>query len=206
MVRILGRSPTTASRELRRNSSAAGYACLPAQALSAARRSAGRRPTRSSPCSVCWRIVLSLFEWRWLPRRISGTLKRVYPTDPTQQVSQDTIYTPNYAQPCGELRRHLIACLRYGHSSRMPHTHEVRTGVVRFRTWSAFVCDRPKSKNACCPDIGRTTSTRTPATSPRSACWLEGLARWCCLRKWRMPPPHQRWRASAPNSIRLPSN
>jgi IS30 family transposase len=57
MARILGRSPATVSRELRRNGSPAGYASVPAEALSAARRSAGRRPTKLSPQSVCWRIV-----------------------------------------------------------------------------------------------------------------------------------------------------
>jgi IS30 family transposase len=46
----------------------------------------------------------------------------MYPTDPTQQVSHETIYTAIYAQPRGELRRQLIACLRHGHSTRMPRT------------------------------------------------------------------------------------
>jgi Helix-turn-helix domain len=44
MARILGRSPATVSRELTRNSSAVGYASVPAKTLSVARRSAGRRP------------------------------------------------------------------------------------------------------------------------------------------------------------------
>jgi transposase, IS30 family len=55
----------------------------------------------------------------------------MYPTDSTQQVSHETIYaqkevplgdTAIYAQPRGELRRQLIACLRHGHSTRMPRT------------------------------------------------------------------------------------
>ncbi|MGF6812892.1 IS30 family transposase [Paraburkholderia sp. Clong3] len=46
----------------------------------------------------------------------------MYPTDPTQQVSHEIIYTAIYAQPRGELRRQLIACLRQGHSTRMPRT------------------------------------------------------------------------------------
>ncbi len=122
MARILGRSPATVSRELTRNSSPAGYASVSAEALSAARRSAGRHPTKLCLQSVCWRIVLTLLEWKWSPQQISGTLKRMYPTDPTQQVSHETIYTAIYAQPRGELRRQLIACLRHGHSTRMPRT------------------------------------------------------------------------------------
>ena len=46
-------------------------------------------------------------------------LKRMWPNDPTQHVSHETIYTAIYAQPRGELRRQLIACLRHGHSTRM---------------------------------------------------------------------------------------
>jgi transposase len=41
MARILGLSPATVSRELTRNSSAVGYASVPAKTLSIARRSAG---------------------------------------------------------------------------------------------------------------------------------------------------------------------
>ncbi|WP_243751298.1 helix-turn-helix domain-containing protein [Paraburkholderia sp. BL10I2N1] len=48
MARILGRSPATVSRELARNSLPAGYASVSAEALSAARRSAGRSPTKLS--------------------------------------------------------------------------------------------------------------------------------------------------------------
>jgi len=81
MARILGRSPATVSRELRRNGSPAGYASVPAQALSAARRNAGRRPTKLCLHGVCWRIVLTLLEWKWSPQQISGTLKRMVRCD-----------------------------------------------------------------------------------------------------------------------------
>jgi len=122
MARILGRSPATVSRELTRNSSPAGYASVPAEALSAARRSARRPATKLCLQSVCWRIVLTLLDWKWSPQQILGTLKRMFPPDPTQQVSHETIYTAIYAQPRGELRRQLIACLRRGRSTRMPRT------------------------------------------------------------------------------------
>jgi transposase, IS30 family len=38
----------------------------------------------------------------------------MYPTDPTQHVSHETIYTAIYAQPRGERRRQFIACVRHG--------------------------------------------------------------------------------------------
>ena len=37
-------------------------------------------------------------------------------------MSHETIYTAIYAQPRGELRHQLVACLRHGHSTRMPRT------------------------------------------------------------------------------------
>jgi IS30 family transposase len=122
MARILGRSAATVSRELTRNSSAVGYSSHPAQALSVALRSAGRRPTELCLQSVCWRIVLTLLAWKWSPPQISGTLKLTYPSGPTQHVSHETICTAICAQPCGELRRQLIACLRHARSTRMPRT------------------------------------------------------------------------------------
>jgi IS30 family transposase len=122
MARILGRSPATISRELARNSSPVGYASMPAHALSIERRAAARRPAKLHPHGVAWRVVLTLLDWKWSPQQISGTLKRMWPNDSTQQVSHETIYTAIYAQPRGELRRQLIACLRHGHSTRMPRT------------------------------------------------------------------------------------
>jgi IS30 family transposase len=122
MARILGRSPATISRELARNSSPVGYASMPAHALSIERRAAARRPAKLDPHGVAWRVVLTLLDWKWSPQQISGTLKRMWPNDSTQQVSHETIYTAIYAQPRGELRRQLIACLRHGHSTRMPRT------------------------------------------------------------------------------------
>lgn len=90
MARILGRSPATVSREVTRNSSPADYASVPAEAVSAPHRGAVRRPAKLCLQSVCWRIVLTLLDWKWSPQQISGTLKRMYPTHPTQQVSHAT--------------------------------------------------------------------------------------------------------------------
>ncbi|AME28299.1 IS30 family transposase [Burkholderia sp. PAMC 26561] len=122
MARILGRSASTLSRELRRNSSVLGYVPAAAHALSLARRSNSAGAPKLGPHSACWRVVLTLLEWRWSPQQISGVLKRMFPNDPTLQVSHETIYTTIYAHPGGELRRQLIACLRRAHRARMSRT------------------------------------------------------------------------------------
>ncbi|WP_143325593.1 helix-turn-helix domain-containing protein, partial [Caballeronia sordidicola] len=65
MARILGCSASTLSRELRRNSSVLGYVPAAAHALSSARRADTVTTPKLGPHSACWRVVLTLLEWRW---------------------------------------------------------------------------------------------------------------------------------------------
>lgn len=121
--RRMGRAPSTISRELERNASPEeGYRSDAAQAAHAARRSAARRSRKLDVGGVAWSVVLTLLDWKWSPQQIAATLKRVYPEQPERQVSHETIYTAIYAQPRGELRRQLIACLRQGKSTRLPRS------------------------------------------------------------------------------------
>ena len=132
MARTLGRSTGSISRELGRNTCAQrGYASMPAQAMSQARRVAARPTAKLDPQHVLWGTVLSLLDWKWSPQQIAGILKRVWPDDTSRHVSHETIYTAIYAQPRGELRRQLIACLRHGRNTRMPRTRGVdRRGQI----------------------------------------------------------------------------
>lgn len=121
--RALGRSVSTISRELERNTQGAtDYASHRAQARCEERRRAGRSMAKLDTRSVGWSTVLTMLDWKWSPQQIAGTLKRVFPDDPDRHVSHETIYTAIYAQPRGELRRQLIACLRHGRSTRLPRS------------------------------------------------------------------------------------
>jgi IS30 family transposase len=123
MARMLGRSGSTISRELERNSPVTqAYASHTAQLYSAGRRVAGRPMAKLDTRGVLWDVVILLLGWKWSPQQIAGTLKRVFPDEPELHVSHETIYTAIYAQPRGELRRQLIACLRHGRGTRMPRT------------------------------------------------------------------------------------
>jgi IS30 family transposase len=125
-ARALGRSASTVSRELTRNTCAdAAYASSAAQSRSHDRRRHARPVAKLHPRSGLWLIVLSMLNWNWSPQQISGILKRVYPTDASKHVSHETIYTAIYAHPRGELRRQLIACLRQGRSTRLPRTRGI---------------------------------------------------------------------------------
>jgi transposase, IS30 family len=123
MARTLRRSASTISRELERNTLAdLPYASHSAQLASHARRRAARPAAKLDVRSVSWGVVLTLLQWRWSPQQIAATLRRVFPDEPDRHVSHETIYTAIYAQPRGELRRQLIACLRHGRSTRMPRS------------------------------------------------------------------------------------
>jgi transposase, IS30 family len=132
MARTLGRSASTISRELLRNRcERVGYASQRAQAMSRARRIQARPIAKLDWRCPLWGVVLTLLEWKWSPQQIAATLKRAWPGEPDKHVSHETIYTAIYAQPRGELRRQLIACLRHGRSTRMPRKRGVdRRGQI----------------------------------------------------------------------------
>jgi IS30 family transposase len=116
---------------LRNTTGGKAYGSHFAQQACQARRHAAKPETKLDVDGLTWLRVLTLLDWRWSPQQISGTLKRVFPNDPTHHVSHETIYSAIYAQPRGELRRQLIACLRRGHSTRMPRTRGVdRRGQI----------------------------------------------------------------------------
>ena len=123
MARTLQRSPSTVSRELSRNAGAGqSYGSHVAQQSCQARRRDARSVAKLHRDGLAWGLVLTLLDWRWSPQQIAGTLKRAFPNEPARHVSHETIYTAIYAQPRGELRRQLVACLRQGRGTRLPRT------------------------------------------------------------------------------------
>jgi transposase, IS30 family len=132
MARTLRRSASTVSRELERNTlGELAYASHSAQVAATSRRVAARPASKLDLHGVGWSLVLTMLDWRWSPQQIAGTLKRVFADEPERHVSHETIYTAIYAQPRGELRRQLIACLRQGRSTRMPRSRgEDRRGQI----------------------------------------------------------------------------
>lgn len=122
MARILGRSPGTISRELRRNRHGSTYRSADAQRLATARRRAARPPGKLDAGGVLWPVVTTCLSWRWSPAQITRTLRRLFPDRPELHVSHETIYTAIYATPRGELKRQLVSCLRQAKSARRPRS------------------------------------------------------------------------------------
>jgi len=122
MAQLLGRSPSTISRELRRNVCAGSYASAPAQRMCQQRRVASRPLPKLHSEGCLWFVVSTMLTWCWSPEQIARTLRRMHPHDPSLHISHESIYTAIYAYPRGELRRQLISLLRQGRSTRRPRS------------------------------------------------------------------------------------
>jgi IS30 family transposase len=118
----LGRSPSTVSRELRRNrdQDSGQYRPFIAQRLAAGRRA---RPGRGKLIhdSVLREFVQQRLEKRWSPEQISAALRRAFPELPERHVVPETIYQAVYRPDLGGLRRDLPKVLRTGRRRRKPH-------------------------------------------------------------------------------------
>lgn len=119
IAREIGRSPSTVSREIERNSGKTGY-----RAFSASRRAstaaASRRKGKSKIAgqSALRQYILEKMKEDWSPQEISERLKKRYSWDMAMQVSHEAIYQYIYVLPRGELKQTLIKALRQEHKYR----------------------------------------------------------------------------------------
>jgi IS30 family transposase len=141
----LRRSPSTISRERRRNgwkceiergpigrpTIAGGYDAKRAGARARGLRAKPRVARKLANDTRLWREVQGYLARRFSPEQIAGTLKRCYPESPLLQVSPETIYRAIYAYPRGALRRALTRLLRQGRAARRaPRCGEERRGKL----------------------------------------------------------------------------
>lgn len=116
----LGRSPSTISREVKRNY---GRHCY--RATSAERR-AWKCAKRPKVCKLAKntqlrRRVAAKLMLDWSPEQISGWLRLQFADDPAMQISHETIYKSIFVQARGALKKELVAHLRTQRSRRRPH-------------------------------------------------------------------------------------
>jgi IS30 family transposase len=111
MARLLGRSPSTASREVCRNGGYGRYRAAPADAQAWARV---RRPKRCKLATHAWlrQAVARRLRLNWSPEQIAGWLQRAYPGQEAYQVSHETIYRSLFVQARGVLKKELVQHLR----------------------------------------------------------------------------------------------
>jgi transposase, IS30 family len=118
----LDRSPSTISRELRRNRDPAcgQYRPFTAQRMAARRRARPGAGRLARDCELRT-LVQERLEKRWSPEQICQALRREFPDDPQRHLVHETIYQAIYRPELGGLRRDLPRMLRTGRRRRRPH-------------------------------------------------------------------------------------
>jgi len=111
IARILNRSPSTLSREVRRHGGRRRYRAAEAD------KQAWKRARRRKRCRlVCRPRLQQLVEEKlreaWAPQQIAGWLKRTYPGDAFYRVSHETIYRSLFIQARGAFKKELTRYLR----------------------------------------------------------------------------------------------
>jgi IS30 family transposase len=131
IARVLNRSPSTVSREINRNCGGGAYSCRFAQQRFVRRRRHSRPAAKLVAGNALFASVHALLRLRWSPQQIASRLATLHPHEAHQRASHETIYNVIYAQPRGELRRELIACLRLARTKRWPRSRgEDRRGQI----------------------------------------------------------------------------
>jgi IS30 family transposase len=138
----LGRSPSTISREIRRNDGREGYRA------SQAEQAAWDRGCRPKVCKLVQNraladLVASKLRREWSPEQIAGWLKRAHPNDAAIQVSHETIYRSLFIQARGALKKELMAHLRRTRGMRRSRHHTQKTGIHGRITDAVSISERP---------------------------------------------------------------
>lgn len=124
----LGRSPSTISRELRRNAHESGqYRPFHAHSIAATRR---RRPRalKLTSTPVLNAYVKARLKEKWSPQQISRALRAEHPDDPGMRLATESIYLAIYRPGSGLLRKPDPSPLRTGRDHRRAHTRLIRAG------------------------------------------------------------------------------
>ena len=141
---LIGRSPSTVSREIGRNG---GYYCYRATQADERAWARSRRPKR---CKLAGnarlrRAVARKLQLEWSPQQIAGWLKNAHPGDESYYVSHETIYRSLFIQARGALKKELQQHLRSKRTirrSQQASQHSDRRGQI---TDMVSIRERPAS-------------------------------------------------------------
>ncbi|WP_328860054.1 IS30 family transposase [Streptomyces sp. NBC_00306] len=139
----LGRSPSTVSREIRRNRHPGSGAYRPhaAQARAEARRPRPK-PRKILEKPELWEAVQTMLDEKWSPEQICQALRQKFPDRPEMHVVHETVYQALYVQGRGQLRRELAGALRSGRARRRPQ-RQANCRQPRFTTPMVMISERP---------------------------------------------------------------
>ncbi len=140
----LGRSPSTISREIKRNGGYDDYRATSAD------QAAWDRARRPKVCKLAChpplrRIVARKLRRTWSPDQIAGWLKKEYPGEEHHHVSHETIYRSLFIQARGVLKKELQQHLRTQRAIRRSKEHSLkREGLGQIKNM-ASIRERPAS-------------------------------------------------------------
>jgi IS30 family transposase len=128
IARVIGRSPSTVSRELWRNRIIKRPVCYRAFAAQEKADARARRPKPSKLASdpLLHAEVQARLARRLSPEQVCAQLREDFPEDERMRISHESIYRSLYVQGRGELRRELTRCLRTGRAVRKPRRRAQR--------------------------------------------------------------------------------
>lgn len=143
IAQSLNRSPSTISREIKRNGGITKY-----RAISADRQTwiRAKRPKKSKlQINIALNdIITDKLSNKWSPEQISGYLKHTYPTDTHMHISHESIYKTLYIQSRGHLKKELLKHLRtqrvMRQSKHFNTKGNARGGIID----AVSIHDRPK--------------------------------------------------------------
>ena len=141
---LLGRAPSTVSREVHRNGGRRRYRA------SKADEAAWDRARRPKTCKLVEnralaRIVARKLRRLWSPEQIAGWSKYAYPDDENFQVSHETIYKSLFIQARGALKKELLQHLRRTRTMRRGRGHTQKTATHGRITGAVSIRERPAS-------------------------------------------------------------
>jgi IS30 family transposase len=140
----LGRSPSTISREIKRNGRYDHYRATQAD------QAAWDRAHRPKLCKLACnrtlsRIVAAKLQLNWSPEQIAGWLKSEYPREECNHVSHETIYRSLFVQARGVLKKELLQYLRSQRTiRRSKHSSLKKDGLGQIANM-ASIRERPAS-------------------------------------------------------------
>jgi len=122
IARLLGRAPSTISREVQRNRGKRYYKAVDANAR------ARRMAERPKKCLLDKNLelkkhVLEKLELKWSPEQISGWFRKTMPRRKSMQISAEIIYKTLYFRNRSALNHLLVKHLRRSHSLRHGKRH-----------------------------------------------------------------------------------
>ena len=138
----LGRSPSTVSREIRRNGGPEAYRAT------VAHETAWQRARRPKTCRLAQnprlrRLIEAKLNLYWSPEQISAWLKQAFVGRPEMHVSHETIYQTLFIQARGLLKKELMKHLRTHRRMRRPRNAHDRGKLAPISQDFVSIRERP---------------------------------------------------------------